>query len=61
MWGFDDDDNIDGGDGSDRMFGENDNDHLTSIDGEVNNDNLDGGSGTDTCDSDPDPEVNCES
>ena len=39
-------------------------DDLSGIDGVVDNDDLDGGSGSetngDTCDSDPDPEVNCE-
>ena len=42
------------------MRGEANNDNLFGTDDVVNNDNLDGGTGTDHCQSDPDPEVNCE-
>jgi hypothetical protein len=42
------------------MVGGAGNDSLNSLDGVVNNDSLDGGTGNDICDSDPDPELNCE-
>jgi Ca2+-binding RTX toxin-like protein len=48
--------------GNDIMSGGAGDDLLDSTDAVVNNDNLDGGDGTnDICQSDPDPEVNCES
>lgn len=58
-------DSLDGAGGSDRLFGDfqhggSGEDTLFSIDGEVDNDIVNGGGGTDTCDSDPDPQVNCE-
>jgi Ca2+-binding RTX toxin-like protein len=46
--------------GNHQMFGNAGNDNLHSDDNIVNNDFLDGGPDTDTCESDPDPEVNCE-
>ncbi|HEY1249406.1 MAG TPA: hypothetical protein VGE97_10495 [Nitrososphaera sp.] len=47
--------------GSDTIAGGAGNDNLGGREGIVNNDRLDGGSGSrDLCDSDPDPEANCE-
>jgi hypothetical protein len=45
---------------NDVMEGNDDNDFLYGFDGAPNNDNLDGGEGPDSCQSEPDPEVNCE-
>jgi hypothetical protein len=47
-------------DENDVMEGNGDNDFLYGFDGLPNNDNLDGGEGPDICQSEPDPEVNCE-
>ena len=62
--GGDGDDSLIGGDGDNHLFGNAGDDDLRSTDGVVDNDKLDGGSGDeingDTCESDPDPEVNCE-
>jgi hypothetical protein len=60
MAGFRGKDVMSGGDDNDEIFGDTGSDNLDGIDGEVNNDFLDGGTGTDTCESDPDPEVDCE-
>jgi hypothetical protein len=60
MDGFDGNDIMSGDVANDDMFGNADNDFLRSLDLVVNNDNLDGGANIDTCNSDPDPEVNCE-
>jgi hypothetical protein len=49
-----------GGDEDDVMEGNDDNDFLYGFDGVPNNDNLGGGEGPDICQSEPDPEVNCE-
>jgi hypothetical protein len=53
-----------GCDGDNHLLGGAGDDELESRDGVVDNDSLDGGSGSetngDTCNSDPDPEVNCE-
>jgi hypothetical protein len=53
-----------GGDGDNHLLGGDGDDELESRDGVVDNDSLDGGSGSetngDTCNSDPDPEVDCE-
>ena len=48
--------------GNDTLFGENGDDNPDSIDNVLNNDNLDSGPHVngDTCDSDPDPETDCE-
>jgi hypothetical protein len=49
-----------GGNENDMMEGNDDNDFLYGFDGVPNNDNLDGGEGPDICQSEPEPEVNCE-
>ena len=49
-----------GGSENDVMEGNDDNDFLYGFDGVPNNDNLDGGECPDICQSEPDPEVNCE-
>lgn len=65
------DDFLIGNDGNDRLFGDAGDDillgdagddELGSVDGVVDNDELNGGSeiNADICNSDPDPEVNCE-
>lgn len=53
-------DSLAGNGGNDKLIGSSGNDTLNGKDGVVNNDSLDGGFGTDTCNSNPDPEVNCE-
>ncbi len=54
------DDDISGNGGDDTISGSSGDDSLSGLDGVADNDSLDGGFGTDTCDSNPDPEVNCE-
>ncbi|HEX2169722.1 MAG TPA: hypothetical protein VHF65_05435 [Nitrososphaera sp.] len=49
-----------GGSENDVMEGNDDNDFLYGFGGVPNNDNLDGGGGPDICQSEPDPEINCE-
>ena len=51
---------MDGFDCNDFVFGDAGNDSLDSVEGVVNNDNLNGCIGSDICDSDPDPEEDCE-
>jgi Ca2+-binding RTX toxin-like protein len=53
-------DSLSGNGGNDTVLGSSGNDTLSGLDGTANNDSLDGGFGTDTCNSNPDPEVNCE-
>jgi Ca2+-binding RTX toxin-like protein len=53
-------DSMSGNGGNDKLIGSSGNDTLSGLDGTANNDSLDGGFGTDTCNSNPDPEVNCE-
>jgi Ca2+-binding RTX toxin-like protein len=53
-------DSLSGNGGNDKLLGSSGNDTLSGLDGVTNNDSLDGGFGTDTCNSNPDPEVNCE-
>jgi len=49
-----------GGEGDDRLSGNAGNDYLDSRDGLQGNDSENGGDGIDVCESDPDPEQNCE-
>jgi Ca2+-binding RTX toxin-like protein len=53
-------DDISGNGGDDTIRGSSGDDSLSGLDGLDDNDSLDGGTGTDACDSNPDPEVNCE-
>lgn len=50
-----------GGDENEMMEGNDGNDFLYGFDdGVPNNDSLDGGEGPDICQSEPEPEVDCE-
>ena len=62
LFGEEGNDNLFGGDGNDQLNGDNGNDFLDSKDGVLGNEMLHGGPHVtgDQCDSDPDPEVNCE-